>query len=1237
MKRIKNIILILILLIGANVCYGYNLRFAPIVNKNSKNEVESFTIITSAAAHESAVESARKRGGVYNSDQVSVADRTKWLSASAGLENLRKTYTTDGYQNRITAFGNNGIVNMYHTVGINFYVNKDNPEQVPEPTSNYKSLDKNNWVGYRNGVDVLTSKDTLSIDNNFLSSDGFRNRNNDKRYYITNKSSQQSGITQMQYLIAQKVDGTYKDYIKKSRFICYDDTNNNCLENFEWTFEKSSVQQIYAAYGLKSNTTYVFRFSSISGIVGSNYLQNFAIADTAATYYDVISSPGYNFSASTYGRLEGMGGLGATANEYDNIMKIPAMNNPVDMYVRSVDENGNKINVSGTLKDSDGKQIKSSDVPTEYKEHYSLELDKTYTSYNAGKYVEADGKVYEIVGKRVLNTGNTSTKYNEVKNDVRKNSLAKGNKNTKVDVNKDTKRYIFIEYVYKKVPDTPVDYGPGNADAGKFNKLSLTGTITNGEKNISIKQVENESSTCNSGDKNEDKSVLYVPAGEKVNLKITSQKFFYKKLTQKPYVENGELKWKIVAEMYVLNPNSSRAKNSDDSGTTFFGNTRENVINASSPLSLRNTSGIDQESIVKDAKNYIKNSLKDYVGNTTRSISSLGQITMNSVGSVTAEEKNLTVNKERYNGKRTVAGDSSYVEYTFTYEKDKDITTKKVNNSILTLNTNSTSINIYTPLDVSNVKIKSDSSTMVNHSDNKDATQIQKGSTFTINPKEKATFNYPGAGVIDTSKYAKGYILVFDFGVNDKAPGTQFEIGANDVFTGTVTGDINQANNSFKIMGITYNEPDNSNYNNSTGNAFKTEMESTDITTTTKTSGNTTITSSGIKYKYKEYIDNGSIGQIKVNQNACGKNIYTSLIPGVSVKEGAYYRVVHKVTTINIGRIYGFRVTDCSDVNWKNVFRNSSGDVVNSVTGTVYFSGKKVYDYLTNSMQSAKDARGATNILPLAPYKSTTTTYIQAPKLGYRISFDLKTSGYYDYVNAAANAQRKVTIQPSYYFINKDGSGYTSDIELYYKNKSGKYVRFENSGYSISFTPNDGYRHTFDDSNTSYKFNTDIMSDKLLTLNISKVYELYSGNGKDSRGMMAIDTANNDSVQVWFGEFKLPNSTIAIKKGGNVNQPLTDGYIGVKFDIKCIDEKSGITLDYNHENTAADKDSKTNTTQWDYDEYLGYTGIGKTFDQDIPLQLEKGTWHINSQDEWNKIKGTVILYDADNRAADDFE
>ena len=39
----------------------------------------------------------------------------------------------------------------------------------------------------------------------------------------------------------------------------------------------------------------------------------------------------------------------------------------------------------------------------------------------------------------------------------------------------------------------------------------------------------------------------------------------------------------------------------------------------------------------------------------------------------------------------------------------------------------------------------------------------------------------------------------------------------------------------------------------------------------------------------------------------------------------------------------------------------------------------------------------------------------------------------------------------------------------------------------------------------------------------------------------------------------------------------------------------------------------------------------------LGLQLESGTWKIANNDMYNKIKGTVVLYDTDNRAANDFE
>lgn len=928
--------------------------------------------------------------------------------------------------------------------------------------------------------------------------------------------------------------------------------------------------------------------------------------------------------------------IDSTVNEYDNIIVFPKLiQNDTQIYVRhvEVDEDGNVIRTlpdiltSGTTQSS-----KSTYSGVDYTEHYSIDSDKTVT-YN-GQYLTSGDKVYEFVSSKSVKKANESDAFKE----IQKSTGRVSNNSYTVKIG-DTTEYAFVEFYYKEVPTYEKDY-PVNTKAGAYTTLSLKGLITNGNSNITVDPPITSSNTfCTTGDGDEDKSVLYVPASEKVKLNVEAQKFFYRHITQKPYVLNKQLKWKLIVEMYVLKDNTMRAKNSDESGTAFFGNTNNNVVSASSPYTLKDTPPFKIDDTLNDARTYINKNLEKYVGSTNFKIDSLQQLTKKSAGTKTAESDYLDIASTRYNGIRVVSGDSSYKKYVFTITKDdKSVNTNNTvdNNSDVTLDTNSTRINLYTPLVVENVKIKAEGDTIINHSDSKDVTQIQKGSKFTINPTDDSSSGYPGAiANIDTSKYAKEYKLVFDFDVNDKPAGTVFPVGRGQIFEGTVTGDIFQQNNSFKIMGVTINEPTIQEYVSKTQQVFDDEMKSTDMSSSlSKTSIEQTTT----KYQYKKYIDKGRIGQIGVNSNACGQNTYLNFDNITDLKEGSFYRVVYKKQTINIGRIYGFRVTDCSDINWKDVFRTSEDGSVNGITGTIYFSGNKVYDYLSNQMTNATDLNGKTYIIPLGAYKHTNKTYIQAPKLGYRISFDLKTSGYYDYQKEAANAKRYIKITPSYYFIRKDGTGYTEDIKLYYKNSSGKYSQISSSNYSISFIPKDGYRHIYD-NNTSYQFNTDIMSDKLRNIAVSQAFELISGNGGNNKGMMAIDNSNNDSVQVWFGEYKLPNSTIAVKQEDgkyNINNPLNDGYIGVKFDIQCIDEQSTgtVTLSYNKNNQSS---TAPNTTQWDYDQYLGYTGLGREFSGDIPIQLEKGVWHINSQAEWNKIRGTVILYDADNRAANDFE
>ena len=100
---------------------------------------------------------------------------------------------------------------------------------------------------------------------------------------------------------------------------------------------------------------------------------------------------------------------------------------------------------------------------------------------------------------------------------------------------------------------------------------------------------------------------------------------------------------------------------------------------------------------------------------------------------------------------------------------------------------------------------------------------------------------------------------------------------------------------------------------------------------------------------------------------------------------------------------------------------------------------------------------------------------------------------------------------------------------------------------------------------------------------------------------------------------------------------LKDGYIGVKFDIACFDASLSETISYNVLNKSVN--NAPNTTQWDYEGYLGFSNPTQPINQDssLRLQLENGIWVIDNQDTYNFVRGTVLLYDIDARAADDIQ
>ncbi len=205
-------------------------------------------------------------------------------------------------------------------------------------------------------------------------------------------------------------------------------------------------------------------------------------------------------------------------------------------------------------------------------------------------------------------------------------------------------------------------------------------------------------------------------------------------------------------------------------------------------------------------------------------------------------------------------------------------------------------------------------------------------------------------------------------------------------------------------------------------------------------------------------------------------------------------------------------------------------------------------------------------------------------------------------------------------------------MDLFYKTGENKYVSLKNSNFSISYKPNDGYRNIYDEGITS---NSSMLTDKYVSLNMSKGFTLDDST---------VCTNDNGYIQTWYGEFKLPNTTIAVKKvngkTGDVNNPLTDGYLGVKFNIECVYyNDSGEEIERVSYNTPNKNASGTNTTQWDYEGYLGFKNAGKNVAESdgLYLQFPKGKLRISLQDIYEKIRGTVVFFDLDNRASNDFE
>lgn len=635
------------------------------------------------------------------------------------------------------------------------------------------------------------------------------------------------------------------------------------------------------------------------------------------------------------------------------------------------------------------------------------------------------------------------------------------------------------------------------------------------------------------------------------------------------------------------------------------------------------------------------------------------------------------VPSDRYNGIRQAKGTAIYHQYKVMeggsrLEKPQLIQEKK---KIPT--TNKKYINVYTPVSIAGISVESGE--IINHttSDTRATSIIQKNAAFTVSiTSGNATGNvYTN---LKTTKYIDCYYMMLDIDIKLKSDTTVIDNSGREVIKPKDT--ILPKYTPIRVP----KQGDTSTFSaiaTSGNNALNPEDsigdETSQLSTTVDVVAKANNLSGGDANALTPYVMEreknkleannspifnyvGEVGNYvaSISNNVCeetGKSKFVSTFSVgketliqtgansklIEMNNDAYYYGRKTEATTNIGRIYDFKITDCSDINYKNVFRKSVNDKkeVNNLTNICYFSGIKalnIYSSDINTLKNRADVNipgtATKTILPLGPYKSTQSNYMQAPKMGYRISFDLKTSGKYIPGNPNNKTKRMIVIKPSYYYLSKKGE-IKEEITLYYKGSNGKYKRFQNSDYKISFQPNNGYRSLYNMPDTKQM---ESLSDKLQELNIS------SPNGFVLDDSMAT-YSQNGFVQAWYGEFKLPNTTIATTGTHGINNPLTNGYIGVKFDIECVDsrEDKTITISYNQNNKQKVENKwkeQPNSTQWDYEQYLGLDIAGKTWgNEEARLQVENGILQIKTQEDYNKIRGTVVLFDLDNRASDDFQ
>ena len=917
--------------------------------------------------------------------------------------------------------------------------------------------------------------------------------------------------------------------------------------------------------------------------------------------------------------------LVSIANFYDNNLIIPTGNSTGrEIYVRHINkETGDIITyLSNSYQEviaSDGKQIlinntNSTDATFSYNEYYRYSID-SIMNITKSLVIKSNAKTYRYLGANVC-TMNSAEDALTIMNQKR-SSYRAGLSELDIMSNNQSNTSSFTTKNSSSNDVTIIDfyYTEQNTDVISPRLLSNT-------------NVWNTNDASMIGD------ITYVPAGGEVLPYFITPKYVVKDLSYQKVIQNGKVRYQVndfkVYRMMDSYLKSSDTINKDGINISghLIGDTFDTVFAGLSEVISLPIKNSMQDEVTNELNTLLLNSVTDDIpGN-----NEIDRAIAENAGPSDYEAGRFIVNYSRYNGLRSAKGNVTYTTY--------DVINGVNTDSFERESVNEHFINVYTPVQLAMPEVSATNAASVNHSVTSSSTAIlSDDATFRIKLQcTNSNFAYYN-NVTDAMRanFVEYYYVIFDF-----------DIVYNGVTypKGTI---IRKRNTASTENGITYFDavvaPNETLSRSSTNHkiivlASSSNMHSNELLQYVVDQEVAIQVNKTMDVQDRKYINDSGNNEVSFLNDINSVKSYSDpqYTGGYRFYADGYYFAMQTITVRTMSRIYDFKISDCTDLAFKNVFRkaNSSDTDINSLTGNNYYAGiRRLFIYTNNNKEFttlidrdniAINGTSSTKTLPLGPYKHTTAGYMSAPKLGYRIAFDLKTTGYYK-VGDSPSKSRGIRITPSYYYISKDGSTIEKDITLYYKDSSGKYKKFEGSNYTIYFTPNNGYRYQLN----STTMDVSSLSTKSEGLNIA------SSNGYFELTDAMMSSDDTGYTQSWYGEFKLPNTTVATVKGDKLDNILKDGYIGVKFDITCIDLNLNETVSYNRNNISVA--AQTNTTQWDYEGFLGFSSLGQmvTPETSVRLQLEKGIWSINSQELYEFIKGTVLLYDIDDRAADDIQ